>query len=444
MNQTLYIATDLTEKNWLKYILEEFIRINKACFKIEAIDSKKAGDMEGARILRYTRDYAGGVSIVNRAGALPNKGIDIISKELFFVKGTGTEDTRFVERKDLFWNAFVFLSRLEEYLAEKNRDKIKSYSFNHPRIHKDTFDIPVVNNIFNRLESLVTEYFPDLPFGQKEKPVIELSHDVDYLNKTFQLRIRQTIFNLSNSLKCMTKPVEFMKGISRAARFFCLNAEYWHFDYWRDVESKNGKKSVFYVYAAIKRRKNPISWFIDPSYDLVKNKKFQLKLKDLIADGFEIGLHGSYESAMNKTLLSAEKESLESILGIKIRKVRQHWLRYSENITPHIHNALFESDSTMGWNDRIGFRAGCASKYRPYNHQAKEAFDFFEVPLVVMDSNIYCYGWQRREEIMDRVLAIFEKLPGHKTAHVSICWHQRACSSDYDWVGMYKEILKYS
>ena len=48
---------------------------------------------------------------------------------------------------DIFWNAFVFLSRLEEYWKEKNKKQIKSYVKNHPRKEKATFDVPVVNNL---------------------------------------------------------------------------------------------------------------------------------------------------------------------------------------------------------------------------------------------------------------------------------------------------------
>ncbi len=444
MNRMLYIVTDATEKNWLVYILEEFKRINKAEFNIEVIDLKTARDLESARIFYYSKEYIGGISMVNKSGVLPDGGISIITKELFFVKDTSTEDARFVIKYDLLWNAFVFLSRLEEFLAEKKGYKIKSYSFNHPRAYKDTFDIPVVNNIFNVLEAIIAKHFPDLIFGKKGRPKVELSHDIDYLNKTLQLRIRQTVFNINNSLRCVAKPVQFLHSIGKMIKFFCSNAEYWCFDYWRSLELKYGKTSIFYVYADTKRRKNLKNWFIDPSYDIVKNKKFQLKLRDLIADGFEIGLHGSYESAVNAALLKREKEVLESVLNIKVMKVRQHWLRYEENVTPYIHDKLFQSDSTIGWNDRIGFRAGCASRYRPYDHKANKALDFFETPLIAMDSNIYYFGSQRRKEIIDKALRIFEKLHDYKMAHISVCWHQRGCSSDYNWVDIYKEVLKYS
>jgi peptidoglycan/xylan/chitin deacetylase (PgdA/CDA1 family) len=217
------------------------------------------------------------------------------------------------------------------------------------------------------------------------------------------------------------------------------NPSYWCFDYWKELENAHNRKSIFYIY--VKNGKNSFkSWLINPSYDIYRNIKLQNKLKELYKEGFEIGLHGSYESAKDFQKLKEEKEILEKVLGIKIIKTRQHWLNYFENITPKIHEEFFEYDSTLGWNDRIGFRSGSASLYNPYNFDEQKAFKYQIIPQVIMDSNVYDYA--NNENIFLKAKEIIQKAKDvSKTTNISISWHQRVSSNDYNWHKFYEEIL---
>ncbi|MFH1320660.1 MAG: hypothetical protein ABII90_08410 [Bacteroidota bacterium] len=334
----------------------------------------------------------------------------------------------------------MFLSRLEEYDHENSGKKIHSYCSRHPRKDKNSFDIPIVNKLFNILEELIKKNFPSLNFGKSDKPIIELSHDLDYLNKTLRLRIKQTAFNTYNTIRSIFLPISFLSNLKKTILFFFTSPSYWCFDYWEELEKKYNKRSVFYVYANT-LQKNFKSRLIDPSYKINNNKKLINKLKYLIDEGFEIGLHGSLQSAANENLLKTEKELLESMLGKEVIKTRQHWLSYEENKTPYIHNKYFKFDSSVAWNDRMGFRAGCASMYRPYDHKNQTAFVFFEIPQVVMDSNIYDYGAKHLKNLKTKAISFINELKNYKSAHVAISWHQRVCCSDYNWHGIYEKIL---
>lgn len=431
----LIVITDLKNYAWLNYLLQEFRRVNSAEFEIKVTG---ANEPESRNVIYYNQSFSHGITFPNLSDKQPAGDVSFVNKDVFIIEGTQTPDHRFAIGYDLFWNAFVFLSRLEEWLTEKGGKKISSYSFNHPRKNKDTFAIPIVNNLFDELENLLCKNFPDLKFGSSKKSIVDWSHDLDYITKTAKLRFKQTVFNSYNTLKTIANPPKFFKKAVSTASFLFSNPSYWCFDYWEHLEKSHQVRSTYYVYAHTPERKKMRSWLIDPSYEVAKNEKLQKKLKNLYDEGFSIGLHGGYDSALDKKKLTREKETLERAVGTTVKKTRQHWLHFEEAQTPFFHEHLFESDSTIGWNDRSGFRAGIASAYCPFNHVEGRAFVHTEIPFVLMDSHIYDYGSISEAE----AIALLNSLKKYKNAEVSICWHARTCSSDYNWHYGYEKILK--
>ena len=181
---------------------------------------------------------------------------------------------------------------------------------------------------------------------------------------------------------------------------------------------------------------------MDPSYSVSEDLKLVDTLKNLHSNEFEIGLHGSYFSALNPELLRQEKQRLEEALDLDISKSRQHWLNFDETITPMAHEELFEYDSTIGWNDSLGFRSGCASLYRPYNHTDKRPFNYYVIPQVIMDSTLYDYAGNDHLKIFENAKALLISLKKLSNVHVSISWHQRVMSNDYMWHESYVELLQ--
>ncbi len=434
----LYIETDLQDARWLVYIMEEFARINEAEFPIRLISKQDKNN--SACVINYSTTPSEGICIPNRAYIRPNGKTEKLSNGIYIQEGTKSEDRHYAFRYDLFWNAFVFLSRLEEYLSEVEGQNIHSYSFNHPRQDKSTFEAPVVNHLFDELERIIRKNFPKLSFGQKQKPIIEYSHDIDYIDKTLQLRLKQTGFSLFTAAKNLTRPLFFGKHIKKTAAFLFSSPSYWCFDYWEDLEKKANVRSIFYAYAQT-TKKDLKSIIFDPSYKIRMNKRLSQRLRRLLQEGFEIGLHGSFRSATDEERLSKEKTILEESIRTELHKVRQHWLRYFERVTPYIHDKLFKYDSTLGWNDRIGFRSGIANQYRPYDHKNQKPFNYLITPQVIMDANIFEYGVDRIESLSQKAMQLLGDLRELKSAHVSISWHQRVCNSDYRWHGLYENIL---
>ena len=431
---TLNVHTDASDRPWLEYILEEFRRIQGADFTVSV--STQQNDTR-----TLTSPQHEGVSVSLYRSALASIPTRVIKAEgIAYFDGTLSQNKTLDEPLDLLWNAFIFLSRKEEWEAEQKGNLLNSYLGKHPREDKSTFDLPIVNLLFDRFEALIRARFPSLPWKDSNKPVVELSHDLDYITKTFQLRGKQTAFNSFNSLKAIAKG-GFFPQVGKTFRFLFSNPSYWCFDYWEQFEKQVEARSTFYIYTRHGSR-NFKAWLIDPSYDVTSNKKLQGTLKNLHQEGFTLGLHGSYRSALEHDRLAAEKSALEAALDLPVTKTRQHWLHFQEAVTPRIHEALFDYDSTVGWNSTMGYRAGCASLYRPYDHANQRAFDYFEIPQVVMDSHIYDYGAGQSEALISKGIGILEDLANRRNAHVAISWHPRTCSSDYNWQPAYEALVK--
>lgn len=101
--------------------------------------------------------------------------------------------------------------------------------------------------------------------------------------------------------------------------------------------------------------------------------------------GAEIGLHGSYTAADDPALLAEEKAKLEALAG-PVLGHRYHYLRGD----PHrnIARLPFRYDTTLGFADAVGFRAGIARPFHPWDFERDAPADVLEIPLAAMDATL--------------------------------------------------------
>jgi hypothetical protein len=134
----------------------------------------------------------------------------------------------------------------------------------------------------------------------------------------------------------------------------------------------------------------------DCTYDFDDRCRFRgehARIRDVIRaihdEGFDVGLHGSYNSALVPGLLAREKAALETATGVTVSTTRQHFLHWHVAATPQLqHDAGFSADSTLGFNRNIGFRAGTSLPFRWFDLEADTPLDLLEVPCVVQDGTL--------------------------------------------------------
>jgi len=233
-----------------------------------------------------------------------------------------------------------------------------------------------------------------------------LSHDVDRVTKTFQYG--------THALKALSKG-DLNNFIYHVSSFF-QKQPYWQFDRIIEIENKYKVKSSFYIlneslsFNFFKLK----TWPLSIGYYNIHNEKLINTLKHLDNNGWEIGVHGSYNSYNNISLLKKEKKELEELIGHKVDGIRQHFLNLSEETWSLHKKAGFLYDASFGYKKKVGFKNG---KYLPFTPSGMS--DFTVVPLSIMDSNLM--SLQNPWKV---ALKIIEEAEQNQACLV-INWHQR-------------------
>ncbi len=350
------------------------------------------------------------------------------------------------QKVDWLGAAFWYLNGTAERAFEQAQGPIHSNSFRlkgwDPRIWERAW----VNRIalFLRRWAANQKDRDELDlFGPLPEPKIILTHDVDAVHKTFPIRLKQTAFLTFNALRNILKgdPGKALDAFRKAARFFFSKANYWCFDQIINLEKEFSVYSHFNFYGGQDRRFwNLKKYIFDPGYD-IQDLRLRNKIRDLSADGWRIGLHQSFDSWENPELMRREKKRLEQVSNGPVSVCRQHWLRFGWASTWHAQQeAGFELDTTLGFNDRPGFRNGAALRFHPWDSGKNEPMRLQALPMVLMDSHLYDYEDLDEEERLRKIDHWVQEIK-NVSGEATVVWHQRIMSPDYGWGPSYKHLL---
>jgi glycosyltransferase involved in cell wall biosynthesis/peptidoglycan/xylan/chitin deacetylase (PgdA/CDA1 family) len=106
-------------------------------------------------------------------------------------------------------------------------------------------------------------------------------------------------------------------------------------------------------------------------------------LKQVLAGGGEIGVHG-IDAWADAEAGRVEASRVGSAVGETVRGVRMHWLCFDLDSPRQLEAAGYAYDSTVGYNECIGYKSGTLQVYRPAGAQ-----ELLELPLHVMDTALF-------------------------------------------------------
>ncbi|MWV40042.1 polysaccharide deacetylase family protein [Natrialba sp. INN-245] len=239
-----------------------------------------------------------------------------------------------------------------------------------------------------------------------------LTHDVDRVYKTFQspfYAVRDRDPSHLRSLVSSEQP-------------------YWQFEEIMELEEELGVRSSFYFLTEkdLFRDKGPRDWVKPKNWKLfagrydITNEELVDVIRSLDQGGWEVGLHGSYESYTDPERLQYEKETLEDIVGHEITGGRQHYLNLNEPETWEYHRKIgLQYDASLGSTSEFGFQHA-HKPVRPFNDE------FVVFPLTAMEVAVMDGGLEVAKKRVERLL---EKAV-EQHAVITVLWHPRFFNDD--------------
>jgi hypothetical protein len=247
-----------------------------------------------------------------------------------------------------------------------------------------------------------------------ERFAVALTHDVDTPWRWTPIGLRGAAARLKRDLLSvrLAPAVREAAGLAAAPVHRVRGTDpNWRF---REILRRERASSTFFVLAG---HNDPHDGAAPERYD-----ELRPLLVDTIRDaGGEVGLHASYTAADDPGRLAQEKAALEAIAG-PVAGHRYHYLRAD----PHrnVANLPFRYDTTLGFPDAVGFRAGIARPFHPWDFEHDKPADVLEIPLAAMDATLaeerYLGLSARRAE--PRLMALLDWAAANGGAF-AILWH---------------------
>ena len=351
------------------------------------------------------------------------------------------------ERVDWYAVCFWYLHCCAEREYESQKGPAHSYSYRLVGLDTAFWSRAWVNRIalFLRKWAAALAHDDELSlFGVLPGAKIHLTHDVDAVSKTQAIRFKQTAFHGFNACRYLLKGKfgDAVHKLGKALRFLFSQDDYWCFDQIISLEEKLGVKSTFNFYAG--KPGNARTYkerLLDPAYS-VHMDRLREQIQHMSKAGWNIGLHPSFDAWSDNERLVNEKKTLEAALADSVTVCRQHWLRFSfEKTWRNQEQAGFKLDTTLGFNDRSGFRNGAALKITPWDESRHSPMqDFSILPLVLMDSHLYDYELYAEEQRHEQIRYWIDEIKA-VAGEATIVWHQRVMSRDYQWSEGYRYLL---
>ncbi|MCB1097962.1 MAG: hypothetical protein KDN22_20490 [Verrucomicrobiae bacterium] len=162
-------------------------------------------------------------------------------------------------------------------------------------------------------------------------------------------------------------------------------------------------------------------------------------LNGLSMAGAEIGVHGidawadsdlAREERMLVTAVLTDCAHTDSCCSPGELGIRMHWLYFDAERSPAIlEQGGFTYDSTMGYCETVGFRAGTAQAWQPLGCR-----EMLELPMILMDTALFYRGYLHltEAEAASKVKSVIDQVERCGGA-VTINWHDRSLAAERHW-----------
>lgn len=333
---------------------------------------------------------------------------------------------------DLFAASFYLVSRYEEYLPFV-RDQHGRFEASSSCLHAmGMLQKPLVNIWSNYLEQVLKTHFPGLNTIKQTYQFIP-TYDIDsawaYLHKGLYRSLGAYVRDLLvGDFDEMSNRTSVLRGKSPDPfDTFALQLS---------LQEKYQLRPIYFIlFAGYAQYDKNISR---------RNPAFRQLIRHL-ADYATIGIHPSYASFDNKTLLKQEVHALSEVLHEEILHSRQHFLRMNLPATYHrLIDLDITDDYTMGYASQPGFRAGIANSFPFYDLDHDVATKLRVNPITLMDGTLRDYLNLEPGQAIEQAKQLIEEVKNVGGTFISL-WHNETMSDAKRWIGwnkLYVELIE--
>lgn len=278
---------------------------------------------------------------------------------------------------------------------------------------------------------------PPVPWGYTYS--LALTHDVDITS----VRERSLPSVLYATYNCFLQR-RFIEGARIVLAKFGLAKDPWDlFEAWRTLEEQLRVKSTFYFLP-----RNGHAGIRSPKIRAGHYSIDDILVEEFAASGWEVGVHG-IDNWVDRASAASERRSLSKDARVKVG-TRVHWLHFDEGTWQILDDAGYDYDSTFGYNEDVGFRAGTLQVYQPRGVQR-----LLELPLHIQDVSLFGrHCWLTTEEGCKRVGCLsLDEDEASRTCNeildqalryggaVTVLWHSDCLAAPRDWGDVYTSII---
>jgi hypothetical protein len=279
--------------------------------------------------------------------------------------------------------------------------------------------------------------------------IVCLTHDIDFVgirnhrfdHSMFGFVYRATFGTLRNFLRGRLSLGQMLKSCLAVVSLPFVWAgwakDFWEpFDWYLEVES--GLPSTYFL-IPFKRRTGenvpaPHASRRASAYDV---SDLPEQTANLLKHGCELGVHGidSWHSP------EKGREELAAVAGVTGESgigIRMHWLLRDANTASVLEQAGYAYDSTFGYNETIGYRAGTGQVFRPL-----DAKTLLELPLHIQDGALF---FPQRLDLSEpeaekRCQTVIDHAANFGGV-LTLLWHDRSHGPERFWGDFYIRLLQ--
>jgi hypothetical protein len=149
---------------------------------------------------------------------------------------------------------------------------------------------------------------------------------------------------------------------------------------------------------------------------------------------YPLGLHPSYGSYDHPELIANEKQLLEQLLGQKVTKSRQHFLRFRLPLTYQtLWEQGIEEDYSMAYAKVCGFRASTAHPFYFFNLETNKQVPLLIYPTTIMDVSLRHLMNLTISSAIQKIEQLVQEVKNVNGVLVSI-WHNSNLSETDGWL----------